>query len=268
MRVLNYLDDWLTLAHSKAMAANGARAYEVARPQDQPREVCAFSISENHLPGSVLGFHHDAGMSIFCLGGFHTVSSKCRSARPEPLCRRGAKSPQPHGGGSQRDSFVRQAVPVLAQSGSPLARLSLVRRPCLPPRQHSFGDSHQGRSPLSGTRGNSPPPPGDVEAQFLEAGLSLEVVETLLNARAPSTRKLYALKWRLFSLWCAQREQDPMHCPIGTVLCFLQSNLSRGLSPSTLKVYVAAIAANHALVLGATLGRHLWSLTFCTASGG
>ncbi|KAK3521415.1 hypothetical protein QTP70_004442 [Hemibagrus guttatus] len=126
MRVLNYLDDWLTLAHSKAMAANGARAYEVARPQDQPREVCAFSISENHLPGSVLGFHHDAGMSIFCLGGFHTVSSKCRSARPEPLCRRGAKSPQPHGGGSQRDSFVRQAVPVLAQRRlKPSCRLRL-----------------------------------------------------------------------------------------------------------------------------------------------
>ncbi|KAK3556184.1 hypothetical protein QTP70_005577 [Hemibagrus guttatus] len=145
-----------------------------------------------------------------------------------------------------------------------LASLSLVRGPCLPSRRHSLGDSHQGKSPLSGARGNSPPPPGDMEAlgvapegdQFLEAGLSSEVVETLLNARAPSTRKLYALKWRLFSLWCSHREQDPVHCPIGTVLGFLQSCLSRGLSPSTLKVYVATIAANHALVLGATLGRH------------
>ncbi|KAK3573440.1 hypothetical protein QTP86_024649 [Hemibagrus guttatus] len=80
-----------------------------------------------------------------------------------------------------------------------------------------------------GARGDSPPPPRDVEAlglapegdQFLEAGLSSEVVETLLNARAPSTRKLYALKWRLFSLWCAQHEQDPAHCLIGTVLGFL-----------------------------------------------
>ncbi|KAK3517038.1 hypothetical protein QTP70_033132 [Hemibagrus guttatus] len=114
------------------------------------------------------------------------------------------------------------------------------------------------------TREDSPPPLRDVEAlglapegdQFLEAGLSSEVVETLLIARALSTRKLYALKWRLFSLWCAQREQDPVHCLIGTVLGFLQSRLSQGLSPSTLKVYVAAIAANDALVLGATLGRH------------
>ncbi|KAK3552543.1 hypothetical protein QTP86_014750 [Hemibagrus guttatus] len=60
-------------------------------------------------------------------------------------------------------------------------------------------------------RGNSPPPPRDVEAlalapqgdQFLEAGLS-----------------------------------------------------SEGLSPSTLKVYVAAFAANHAVVFRASLGRH------------
>ncbi|KAK3542105.1 hypothetical protein QTP86_014357, partial [Hemibagrus guttatus] len=129
---------------------------------------------------------------------------------------------------------------------------------------NSLGDSQQGRPTLSGASGDSAPPPRDVEAlglapegdQFLEAGLSSEVVETLLNAKAPFTRKLYALKWRLFSLWCAQREQDPVYCLVGTVLGFLQSRLSRGLSPSTLKVYVAAIAANHTLVLGATLGMH------------
>ncbi|KAK3516461.1 hypothetical protein QTP70_015049 [Hemibagrus guttatus] len=112
---------------------------------------------------------------------------------------------------------------------------------------NSLGDSQQGRPTLSGASGDSAPPPRDVEAlglapegdQFLEAGLSSEVVETLLNAKAPFTRKLYALKWRLFSLWCAQREQDPVYCLVGTVLGFLQSRLSRGLSPSTLKVYVA-----------------------------
>ncbi|KAK3514121.1 hypothetical protein QTP70_005122 [Hemibagrus guttatus] len=49
-------------------------------------------------------------------------------------------------------------------SGSPLARSSLVHGPCLPPRRHSLGDSHQGRSPLSGTRGDSTPLPRDVKA--------------------------------------------------------------------------------------------------------
>ncbi|KAK3543338.1 hypothetical protein QTP70_018068 [Hemibagrus guttatus] len=62
----------------------------------------------------------------------------------------------------------------------------------LPPRLRSLGDSCQERSPLSGAGGNLTPPPRDVEALGLapEAGLSSEVVETLLNARAPSTRKL------------------------------------------------------------------------------
>ncbi|KAK3538997.1 hypothetical protein QTP86_023600, partial [Hemibagrus guttatus] len=71
----------------------------------------------------------------------------------------------------------------------------------------SHGDAHQGISPLSGMKGNSPPLPRDVEAlgrapegeKSIEAGFSSEAVETLLNARAPSIRKLYALKWRLFS---------------------------------------------------------------------
>ncbi|KAK3506129.1 hypothetical protein QTP70_002328 [Hemibagrus guttatus] len=46
--------------------------------------------------------------------------------------------------------------------------------------------------------GNLTPPPRDVEAlapegdQFLEGGLSFEVVETLLNARTPSIKKLHA----------------------------------------------------------------------------
>ncbi len=33
-------------------------------------------------------------------------------------------------------------------------------------------------------------------AQLIDSGLSTEVVETILHSRAPSTRKLYALKWR------------------------------------------------------------------------
>ncbi len=49
------------------------------------------------------------------------------------------------------------------------------------------------------------PPPVDVEvlgvapegAQLIASGLSTEVVETILQSRAPSARKLYALKWKL-----------------------------------------------------------------------
>ncbi len=34
-------------------------------------------------------------------------------------------------------------------------------------------------------------------AHLVASGLSTEVVETILQPRAPSTRKLYALKWKL-----------------------------------------------------------------------
>ncbi len=77
-------------------------------------------------------------------------------------------------------------------------------------------------------------------AQLLASGLSTEVVETILQSRAPATWKQYALKWKLFTSWCGQRLQDPVNCPVGTVLEFLQERFSAGLSPSTLKVYVAA----------------------------
>ncbi|XP_067298599.1 proline-rich protein 36-like [Pseudorasbora parva] len=44
--------------------------------------------------------------------------------------------------------------------------------------------------------------------------------------------------------------EDPRRCSIGVVLSFLQDGLERRLSPSTLKVYVAAIAAYHDAVEG------------------
>ncbi|KAI2663570.1 Transposon Ty3-I Gag-Pol polyprotein [Labeo rohita] len=50
--------------------------------------------------------------------------------------------------------------------------------------------------------------------------------------------------------------EDPQRCTIAVVLSFLQEKLERRLSPSTLKVYVAAIAAYHDAVDGTSLGKH------------
>ncbi len=88
------------------------------------------------------------------------------------------------------------------------------------------------------------------------SGLPPAVVETIIQARAPSTRQTYALKWSLFATWCSSRREDPRRCTIGVVLSFLQERLERRLSPSTLKVYVAAIAAHHDAVDGRSLGKH------------
>ncbi|KAI2661254.1 enzymatic polyprotein [Labeo rohita] len=170
-------------------------------------------------------------------------------------------SPDRSAPGSSRESAPGRGVP---SSSSPvLAGPSMVLGPDFSPRRLSLGDSRQGRSPLTGRGYHSSPPAGAVEAlgvasegaHLLASGLSTEVVETILQSRAPSTRKLYALKWKLFTSWCGHRQQDPVNCPVGSVLEFLQSRLSAGLSHSTLKVYVAAIAAYHAPLGGLSVGK-------------
>ncbi len=67
------------------------------------------------------------------------------------------------------------------------------------------------------------------------SGLPPAVVETITQARAPSTWQTYALKWSLFVNWCSSRREDPRRCTIGVVLSFLQERLEGRLSPSTLK---------------------------------
>ncbi|KAL0195548.1 hypothetical protein M9458_009120, partial [Cirrhinus mrigala] len=141
--------------------------------------------------------------------------------------------------------------------------LLMVLGPDISPRRLSMGDSRQEGSPLTGGGYHLAPPPGAMEAvgvasegaQLIASGLSTEVVETILQSRAPSTRKLYALKWKLFTSWCGERQQDPANCPVGTVLEFLQARFSTGLAHSTLKVYVAAISAYHAPLGGMPVGK-------------
>lgn len=52
---------------------------------------------------------------------------------------------------------------------------------------------------------------------------------TILNAHAPSTHAQYESKWRQFSIWCEGRTEDPVLCPVSTVLELLQSLLDGGL---------------------------------------
>ncbi len=88
-----------------------------------------------------------------------------------------------------------------------LAGPSMVLGPDFSPRRLSMGDSCQEGSPLTGRGHDLSPLLGVVKAvgvapegsQLIASGLSTEVVETTLQSRAPSMRKLYALKLRLFT---------------------------------------------------------------------
>ncbi len=92
-------------------------------------------------------------------------------------------------------------------------------------------------------------------SRALISSLPVEVEETIASARTPATRKLYSSKWGVFGSWCLARAIDPVNCPVGPVLEFLQEKLTTGVSATTLRVYVAAIAARRELD-EIPLGRH------------
>lgn len=61
--------------------------------------------------------------------------------------------------------------------------------------------------------------------QLIDFSLSTEV-ETILNTRVASFRKLHALKWHLFESWCARYESIQVNCPVGSVgaWCYVMLN--------------------------------------------
>ncbi len=67
--------------------------------------------------------------------------------------------------------------------------------------------------------------------------LNVEVQETIASARAPATRKLYSSKWGVFESWSLTRAIDPVNCPVGPVLEFLQERMTAGAAATTLRVY-------------------------------
>ncbi len=154
--------------------------------------------------------------------------------------------------------------------GAILAHQDLVPRADAPRDSPSLADSSEEGSTDSETGHLMAPASRPLETSCLVPGrdaevlgdLPQEVVDAITSAKAPSTRHAYALNWNLFVEWCSSHREDPRRCPIRVVLSFLQRGLERRLSPSTLKVYVAAIAANHDPVEGKSVGKHDWVVRF------
>ncbi|XDV20625.1 hypothetical protein PO909_025925 [Leuciscus waleckii] len=88
------------------------------------------------------------------------------------------------------------------------------------------------------------------------------VLNTITQARAPSTRRLYASKWSVFAEWCSAHDVNPLDCEVTVVLSFLQELLDSGRTPSTLKVYVAAITAFTKPANGQSLGKNDFVIRF------
>ncbi|GAA6095931.1 uncharacterized protein LOC125138511, partial [Tachysurus ichikawai] len=118
--------------------------------------------------------------------------------------------------------------------------------------------------PGPGERGNLSSAPGQggslglarERANLNTLGLPPRVIATIQNARAASTRSLYDCKWRVFETWCEEHQLVSYLCSVAGVLGFLQDLIDRGRSFSTIKVYLAAIAACHVGFGDATVGQH------------
>ncbi len=86
-----------------------------------------------------------------------------------------------------------------------VAGQSMVPRYNIPSRRASSGAPCQEEPSVPSGGLESSPPTRTVEtvglasegAQLIDSGFPTEVVETILHSRAPSMRKLYALKWRV-----------------------------------------------------------------------
>ncbi len=177
-----------------------------------------------------------------------------RLAQPPPLC-----IPPDRPASTGRQAY--QGTGSQGAIGGPL-----VEEPTLVVRADSATDSSplarapETGSPLSGERNNMAPSTRAVgslhlAAQWEPTGLQGRVLNTISEARAPSTRRLYALKWSVFSTWCLNRGENPSTSELAVILSFLQELLDKGRSHSTLKVFVAAIAAFHAPIAGQSVGR-------------
>ncbi len=149
-------------------------------------------------------------------------------------------------------------------SHSPILALpDLVLGANSPPVSAPLGDSDQAGPAVPASGQDLASSARDLEAvgmahtgpRALMNNLPVEVQETIASPRAPATRKLYSSKWGVFESWCLARAIDPANCPVGPVLEFLQERLTTGMAVTTLRVYVAAIAARIELD-EVPLGRH------------
>ena len=95
-------------------------------------------------------------------------------------------------------------------------------------------------------------------AQLGIAGLPPNVIETILSARAASTRRRYNAAWQLFVRWCADKPGEvlPFQASVCLILTYLQEFLDRGLGLSSVKVNLAAISAYHLGVNNSPVSEH------------
>ncbi len=213
--------------------------------------------------GRPLGLRRQHSLPNLFLEGQGCVGP--RLAQPTPLWFSPDRS-EPTGNQANQGTEAQSSVcgPALEEPALVCGAVSAAQ--CSP-----VAHSTETRPPLSCKWNDLAPPARTMGATSLASrwepsDLPEIVLNTISQARAPSTRRLYAVKWSVFSAWCTTRSADPVVCDISLILSFLQELLEKGRSLSTLKVYVAAIAASHAHINGQSVGRNNLVVRFLKGS--
>ncbi len=156
------------------------------------------------------------------------------------------------------------------------AEPALVPRPDRTAGGTALADHHKEGFAIPGGRLGVAPEPGVVEPSCAadirgaeRPALHSRVLDTLSEVRAPSTRRLYALKWGVFVKLCGETHIGPAICNVSDACrSFLQYMLDSGSLPSTLKVYVAAIASFPSPQGRQSIGRHALVVSFLKGARG
>lgn len=206
-----------------------------------------------------------------CIEGDHSLPKLVLYESSQGSTRTGCTIPRMAGRAAVCLPPIASDSPCLEQGGSGMlhsavnrtsvASAALVSSSSTTCSGHAIASTSQGRSPISGRGPDMAPQANCAAAVGLAAEESLPqeldqaVLETLNNARAPSTRAIYRQRWRAFCSWCLDREIEPTMCPVPVILQFLQSLLEAGRTASTLRGYAAAISCFHDPVGGLSVGK-------------
>ncbi|XP_053126984.1 uncharacterized protein LOC128334322 [Hemicordylus capensis] len=71
----------------------------------------------------------------------------------------------------------------------------------------------------------------------------LQVQDTILAARRPSTTRIHQVTWSTFCSWMRKSGVDPLQAGVPAVLGFLQAGVKKGLCPSKLRRQTSALAS-------------------------
>lgn len=122
-------------------------------------------------------------------------------------------------------SMSPQVIRRIKESGYPVL---LVSPPLENPSVISRAGSDDEYCPMVSACEERPPHAGErdflappcVAPQQVSWDLSEKVLNTITEARSPSTRHLYALKWSVLTGWCSARNLEPQLCDVSEILSF------------------------------------------------